>query len=88
MSSSAVSDKETGAWLNALPISSLGLRMDNDVMWIAVSLRLGIPICHPHHQCHHYKATVDELGSHGLSCSKNEGRLTRHAALNSIFKDL
>ena len=83
----AVSAKETGActWLNALPISSVGLRMDDDVIRIAVGLRLGIPICHPH-QCHHCKATVDELGSHGLSCSKKEGPLPHHAAINSIIQ--
>ena len=77
----AVFAKETGAWLNALPI----LRMDDDVIWIAVGLRLGIPICHPQ-QCHHCKATVGELGSHGLSCSKNESRYTHHATINSIVQ--
>ena len=75
----AVSAKETGAWLNAPPISSVGLRMDDDVIRIAVGLRLGIPM--------HLSSTpmpslqgnsIDELGSHGLSCSKNEGSLPRY----------
>ena len=83
----AISAKETGVhvWLNALPIYSLGLRMDDNVIQIAVGLCLGIAICHPH-QCHHCKATEDELGSHGLSCSKSEGHLPRHAAINSIIQ--
>ena len=81
----AVSAKETGAWFNALPISSLGLWMDDDVIRIAAGHRLGIPICHPH-QCHHCKATVGELGFYELSCFKNEGRLSHHAAINSIIQ--
>ena len=44
----AVSAKESGAWLNSLPISSLGLRMDNDTIRIAIGLRLGYPLCQPH----------------------------------------
>ena len=55
----AVSRTESGAWLHALPISSVGLRMGNEVVRVAVSLRL-VPI--------------DELGIHGLSYRFSRGR--------------
>ena len=45
----AVATKESGAWLSALPVSSLGLRMDDNVIHVAVGLRLGAPLCEPHH---------------------------------------
>ncbi len=38
----SVSDKESGAWLRALPVSSLGLRMDDNTVCIAVGLRLDL----------------------------------------------
>ncbi|KAL5502512.1 hypothetical protein EMCRGX_G009303 [Ephydatia muelleri] len=41
----AASCKESGAWLNALPITSLGLRMDDTTIRISMGLRLGIPLC-------------------------------------------
>ena len=74
---------ESGAWLNALPISSLGLRMDDDTMRIATGLRLGAPLCRPH-MCHHCGEEVDSLATHGLSCRWSEGRHHRHAAVNDI----
>ena len=77
--------KESGAWLRALPVSSLGLRMDDDTVRIAVGLRLGTSVCGPH-QCQHCSAMVDEFGRHALSCRRSEGRHQRHAALNDIMK--
>ena len=79
----AASTKESGAWLNALPISSLGLRMDDDTVRVAVGLRLGSSLCLPH-DCYHCGVEVNCLGTHGLSCKRSEGRHHRHAALNDI----
>ena len=79
----AVSAKESGAWLHALPISSLGLRMDDNTVRIAVGLRLGSALCRPH-DCQHCGAEVDRLAVHGLSCKNSEGRHYRHGAINDI----
>ena len=75
---------ESGAWLNAIPISACGLRMDNESIRAAVGLRLGAPLVQPH-LCCHCGAEVDELATHGLSCRWSEGRLPRHAAINDII---
>ena len=39
-----------GVW--CLPISSLGLRMDDNTIRVAIDLRLGVQLCRPH-TCHH-----------------------------------
>ena len=80
----AASRKESGAWLNALPVSSLGLRMDNNTVRVAVGLRLGSLLCRPH-TCHHCGMQVDGTATHGLSCKWSEGRHQRHAAVNDII---
>ena len=59
----AASAKESVAWLNALPISSLGLKMDIDTIRIAVGLGLGSSICRPH-TCRHCGAEVYRLSCH------------------------
>jgi hypothetical protein len=81
----AAQRKESGAWLNAPPISSLGLRLEDTVVTTAVGLRLGSPLCVPH-RCQHCGAEVDESGTHGLSCRRSEGRHPRHSALNNLVK--
>ena len=68
------------AWLHTFPVSSLGLRMENNAVRVAVGLRLAAAICHPH-TCCHCGVEVDHLATHGLNCSKSEGRHFRHAAL-------
>ena len=81
----AVACPESGAWLNALPISALGLRMDDEVIRIAAGLRLGLPLCRSH-LCTYCNSNVDELGVHGLCCRFCKGRHSRHASLNDIIK--
>ena len=81
----AVSRNETGAWLNALLVSALGLRMDDETTRVAVGLRLGTPLCRPH-ECSNCGAMVDDLATHGLSCRFSEGRHPRHAEMNSIIQ--
>ena len=75
----AASTKECGAWLRALPVSGLGLRLDD----ASVGLRLSTPIC-GQHLCQHCGASVDVLGRHALCCQRSGGRHRRHA-LNTII---
>ena len=80
----ACSARVSGAWLNSLPISSLGLRMDDDTVRMAVGLRLGAQLCKPH-TCQHCGAQVDQLATHGLSCRQSEGRHHQHSVINDIL---
>ena len=59
----AASCKESGAWLNALPVTSLGLRMDDATMRISMGLRLGLPLCQSH-TCQHCGAEVSQFATH------------------------
>ena len=80
----AAFSEESGIWLNALPLSSLGLRMDDSTFQIAVSLRLGLAFCKPH-SCHHCGCEVTAFATHGLNCVKSQGRYHRHSSLNDII---
>jgi len=73
----------SGDWLNALPISSVGLKMDNETVRIAVGLRLGAPIVRSHICVCGTTVTVD--GHHGLSCRHGSGRHARHNFINELI---
>ena len=77
--------RESGAWLSALPMSSIGLRMEDDVIRVSVGIRLGVPLCEPH-DCSSCGGHVDRLGIHGLKCRFSKGRHSRHAVINDIIK--
>ena len=79
----AASAKHSADWLNALPIISCGLRLDDEAVRVAVSLRLGVDICQLH-TCF-CEAAVDVKGSHALSCKRSNGRIIRHNNLNDII---
>jgi hypothetical protein len=78
----ATAAAHSGDWLLALPLTSCGLRMDDESIRIAVCLRLGATVCEPHAcPC---GALVTADGSHGLSCGLGPGRIARHAVLNDL----
>lgn len=79
----AVSAPHCGDWLHALPLSSCGLRLDNEAVRVAAGLRLGVNLC-AQHTCP-CGATVDCTGLHGLSCRLACGRQARHFAINDII---
>lgn len=68
----AISSDHASDWLNAIPISSLGLKMNNRQFKTACALRLGAEICQKH-ICN-CGTSVNKDGIHGLSCKKSSGR--------------
>ena len=70
-------------WLIVLSCKNLGLKLDEQLLRISIGLRLGANICVAH-TCHCGKR-VERDGLHGLSCTKNAGRFSRHATLNSLI---
>ena len=62
-----------------------GLCMDDEVLRVAVGLRLGASLCRPH-KCNQCGTDVDHLALHGLSCRKSQERHSRHAAMNDLLK--
>ena len=79
--------KGSGAWLNAFPISACSLQIDNETICIAIGLRLGEPLCHPHN-FYHCSANIDQLATHGPSCHWSKDRLPWHAAINVLSAGL
>ena len=59
--------------------------MDSDTVHVAIGLQLAAPLCLPH-VCLYWWADVDNLGNHGLSCCKNQGRHARHASINILVR--
>ena len=81
----AATKPHTAAWLQAIPVPSLGLHLGADTVRIAVALRLGSPVCEPH-PCRLCHRQVEQQGHHGLSCIKSAGRLPRHGNPNDVVK--
>ena len=73
-----------GAWLNAIPMSPLGLKLTDGQLRCAVALRLGAKICAAHTCCS--GQNVDEYGTHGLAGKRSAGRFARHAFFNDFIR--
>lgn len=78
----AASADHSGDWLLALPVASCGLRLDDEAVRVAVSIRLGLNLGAPHTcRC---GAEVDARGLHGLVCKRAPSRIARHQQLNDL----
>lgn len=80
----AVSDKSSGHWLSATPIQSLGLKLNDDHLRIAIGLRLGCRLSQPY-ACI-CGSICDTYGYHSLTCKKSMGRLVRHKQANDLIQ--
>lgn len=74
----AVSEKESGDWLRAVPSPNLGTLLDPESLRIAVSLRLVTRFYRAHTCRCGQLADADEFGRHGRKCKKSAGRFSRH----------
>ena len=80
LAASAAHDSD---WLQALLISSCGLRIDDEAVRVAVGLRLYTNLC-DQHRCP-CGTVVDCRGTHGLSCNRSSARIARHSYINDII---
>ena len=64
----SISSEWASDWLNALPLSSLGLKLSDVELPLLCSLRLGATLCQPH-PCICGK-NVESDGRHGLNCGQ------------------
>ena len=76
--------KEIGAWLNGLPVSSLGTLLDPESFRVDIALRVDADVCIPHScRC---GGRMDSRGLHGLSCKYSAASFPRHSAMNVVIK--
>ena len=75
--------RHSGDWLMALPITSCGLKLDDEAVRVAVGTRLALKLCIPH-QCR-CGSEVDSFGRHSLVCKRAPGRTVRHHHLNDVI---
>ena len=74
--------KESGAWLNALPVSLLGTLLESESFRVA----LAADVCIPHSCSCGRRTDSRSRGLHGLSCKYSAGRFPRHSAMNDVNK--
>ena len=73
----------SGDWLQASPIASVGLLLSDEEIRLVMAYRLGTRACFPY-TCACGKA-VHARGLHGLSCRRSTPRHQRHSMINDII---
>jgi hypothetical protein len=78
----AVSQKNAGSWLLAMPIETLGLRIRPEEMRCLLLRHLGLPLSGSPRSCPRcHTQELDVYGDHAISCATGGDRIHRHDAL-------
>ena len=80
----ATAQRESVAWLNALPVSLLGTLLDSESFRVAIALTVCAEVCIPHScRCGGW---MDSRVLHGLSCKYSAGHFPRLSPMNDVIK--
>ena len=79
----AAREPQSGAWLNAAPLTAIGLRLSDEAIRISIGLRLGSNLCEPY-VCSCTKF-VNAKGLNSFSCKRGSGKIARHGLLNEVI---
>ena len=70
---------QSGAWLSAAPIPSLGLHLQPNEFRAALKYRIGVPLYIEERKCPYCQnGRLDKLGDHALSCNGRGYMISRH----------
>ena len=70
---------QSGAWLSAPPIPSLGLHLQPNEFRAALKYRIGVPLYIEERKCPYCQnGRLDKLGDHALSCHGRGDVISRH----------
>ena len=79
----AATAAHSGDWLQAPPIASVGRKLSEEAIRLAVAHELGCRACEPHTcAC---DEDVDARGLHGSACRKTASRQQRHRHMNDVL---
>lgn len=81
----ATSSKAARAWLKCISVSSLGTRMTNEQIRIAVAIQLGCKM-YDSHSCSRCNSDAPSDSSHGLHYRRAARHHSRHSHLNNLVQ--
>jgi hypothetical protein len=75
----------SGDWLNAIPSTSLGLKLHSAEFRAVAQYRLGIPLYSVAGACLTCHAHNDVFGDHAIACATDAERIARHDHLRDVL---
>ena len=71
-------------WLNVVPSSSLGLRLQDHEFRCCLCYWLGVPLHNGQFTCPECRGSADPFGDHQVGCGGNGDRISRHNAIRDV----